>query len=131
MVQHPKPPSERSFGFLLTGVLAILGAWPLVSGGYPRVGLLIAAAIAALISVLRPVLFRPFNFAWYKFGLALHKIVSPIVLGLLFYLVVTPVGVAARLLGKNLLQRRKPEGPSYWVPRPRIEPQNGSMRDQF
>ena len=131
MVQHPKPPSERSFGFLLTGVLVVLGVWPLVSGGHPHVVLFVAAAIAAFVSALRPALLRPFNIAWYKFGLVLNRIVSPVVLGLLFYLIVTPVGLAARLSGKNLLQRRKVNGPSYWLARTPIEPQKNSMRDQF
>ena len=131
MVQPPKPPSERSFGLLLTAVLAILGAWPLVSGDHPRIVLFLAAAIAALVTMLKPAWLRPFNIAWYKFGLVLNRIVSPIVLGLLFYLIVTPVGLAVRLLGKNLLQRRRPDGPSYWLARAPIEPQKTSMRDQF
>ena len=131
MVQHPRPPSERSFGFLLTGVLAILAAWPLLSGGHPRVFLFVAAAIAAFVSILRPALLRPFNIAWFKFGLVLSRIVSPIVLGLLFYVIVTPVGLAARLSGKNLLQRRKPDVPTYWLKREPVESQSGSMRDQF
>lgn len=131
MVEPPKQPSERSFGFLLTAVLAILAAWPLVSGGDPRVVLLVAAASAGFVSILRPALLRPLNIAWYKFGLALNRIVSPIVLGLLFFLIVTPVGLAARLSGKNLLQRRKPDVSTYWLKRQRVEQQSNSMRDQF
>ena len=115
----------------MTGVLAVFGVWPLLTGGNVRFGLLIAAAIAAFVSAWRPTLLRPFNLAWYKFGLLLNKIVSPVVLGVLFYLIVTPIGLAARLSGKNLLQRRKPDGPSYWLTRTPIEPRSGSMRDQF
>lgn len=131
MVQHPKQPSERAFGFVLIGVLAILGLWPVFSGGHPRVLPLVVMVIVAIVSALRPALLRPFNIAWYKFGLLLNRIVSPIVLGLLFYLVVTPMGLAVRLSGKNLLQRRKPDTLSYWLPRTPIELRSGSMRDQF
>ena len=131
MAQDPKPPSERSFGFVLTGLLAILGLLPILSGGHPRLVLVSAAGTAALISMLAPSLLRPFNLVWHRFGLLLHRIVSPIVLGATFFIVVTPIGLVARASGKNLLQIKKPERSTYWLPRTADDTKRGAMRDQF
>ena len=127
----PQPPSERAFGLVWAALFAVLGAWPLISGERPRVLLLAAAAVLAAISVVTPKLLAPLNIAWHRLGLALHRIVSPVVLAALFYLVVTPMGVAMRLANKNLLQRRKPECSTYWEARNPAGPERGSMRDQF
>lgn len=131
MVHSPKPPSERSFGFVFTVFFLVLGLWPLLSGAPPRIALLIAAGVIAAIAVLAPKVLAPLNLVWFKFGLALGKVVSPIVLGLLFFVIVTPIGLVARASGKNLLRRRKPEGQSYWQAREPAGPKPGSMRDQF
>ncbi len=127
----PAPPSERTFGLVWAALFAVLGAWPLVSGEPPRVLLLAAALVLTVISVVAPRLLAPLNIAWHRLGLALHRIVSPVVLGALFYVVVTPMGVAMRLANKNLLQRRKPERSTYWEARDPAGPGRGSMRDQF
>jgi hypothetical protein len=131
MSDQPKVPSERSFGFVFAAFFFILGMWPAIGGARPRLSLIAVAAILLALALLAPNLLRPFNLLWYRFGLFLHKIVSPLVLGLLFLVVVTPIGVAARLFGVNLLQRRKPAAQSYWLPRSRSDAPDASMRDQF
>jgi hypothetical protein len=114
-----------------TALFVVLGAWPLLSGGHPRVLLLAAAGVMALVTVAVPRLLKPFNVAWHRFGLVLHKVVSPIVLGALFYGVLTPIAAAMRASRKNLLQLRKPDVSTYWHARTPGGPGRGSMRDQF
>ena len=115
----PKLPSERSFGFLFAGVFAVL----VVYGNYkdwsgPLFSLLPAISVALLLTTLmRPASLAPLNRAWFKLGVILGLIVSPIVVGLLFFLLITPVAVVTRLFGRDVLRLKvKPEG-SYWIER--------------
>ncbi len=129
--REPGPPSERSFGVVIAAFLAVLALLPLLSGGSPHLPLVIAAAICALLTLAAPGVLRPFNLIWYRLGLLLNRIVSPIVMGAAFFVVVTPIGLVARAAGRNLLDRRRPERPSYWHPRSEDASKRGSMRDQF
>ena len=79
-----------------------------------------------------PSALRPLNWLWFNFGLLLHSVVNPIVMGLLFYATVWPTGIVMRALGKDLLRlRREPEGTSYWIPRQPPGPEPTTMKDQF
>ena len=74
----------------------------------------------------------PFNAAWHKFGLLLGRVVNPIVLGAMFYLVITPSGLASRLFGKDFLRlRRDPNATSYWIERQPLGPDPNAMRNQY
>jgi hypothetical protein len=85
-----------------------------------------------LFALFLPNLLMPLNWLWTKLGLLLHKIVSPIVLGLLFYVVFTPIGVVMRLLGSDLLRLRIDKGAtSYWIERTPAGPEPTSLEDQF
>ena len=75
---------------------------------------------------------RPFNRLWFNFGMALHNIVNPLVMGLLFYLTITPMALIMRLIGKDPLRRNfEPEAKSYWIERRPAGPAPESMRHQF
>ena len=83
-----------------------------------------------LLGFVAPKLLRPLNIVWFKFGLLLHKVMSPVVLGILFFLTVTPVAWMMRLFGKDPLRlARKGKGESYWVSREDDAP--GSFKNQF
>lgn len=124
--------SERSFGIVFAVVFTIVACWPLVRGGEIRWW---AAALAALwlaAGLLVPDSLRSLNRAWFKLGLLLSRIMTPVVMGLLFFLVVTPTALVMRLGAKNLLQlRRDPDARSYWIVRTPPGPTPDTMRNQF
>lgn len=130
-IQEVKASSDRSFGLVFTVVFAIAGAWPLVSGGMPRWWWLAAAVIVLAVALLRPALLAVPNRLWLRFGLLLHRIVSPIVLGIMFYAVLTPIGLLMRLLGKDSLRVRDKAAGSYWIRRDPPGPQPKSLDKQF
>ena len=124
--------SNRNFGLVFAGVFAIVGLLPLIHGDAPRSWSLAIAAAFAIAAFLSPGILAPLNHLWMKVGLLLHKVVSPIVLGLLFFLVITPMGVAMRIFGKDPLRlRREPASASYWIERTPPGPPSASFIDQF
>lgn len=124
--------SDRSFGIVFTGVFLIIGLWPLVGGGDLRVWSIGVAAIFLLAAFARPSVLNPLNRVWFRFGMLLHRVASPIVLGLLFFVVVTPIGLLMRLLGSRPLQLRfDPTADSYWFHRQPVGPAPETMTRQF
>ncbi len=127
-----KVSSNRSFGWVFTVVFLIIALWPLVSGGMVRWWSLYIAAAFALITALAPKLLALPNRVWMRFGLLLNRIISPIVLAFLFYVVVTPLGALKRVFGKdNLRLRRDASDTSYWIERNPPGPKPDSMNHQF
>lgn len=124
--------SERGFGIVFFVVFLIIGLWPMLSGGAPRLWSLGIAAVFLPIALIRPGLLSPLNRVWFLFGLLLHTIVTPVIMGLLFFLTVTPTGIIMRLMGKDPLHRRlDPEAKTYWIERNPPGPDPQSMRNQF
>jgi hypothetical protein len=127
-----KASSNRSFGWVFTAVFLIIAAWPLVSGGTVRWWSLFVAAAFALVTAAAPNLLALPNRLWLRFGLLLNRIISPVVLALLFYLVVTPMGALMRVFGKDSLRlRRHGSDASYWIKRDPPGPKPDSMNHQF
>ncbi len=127
-----KPGSERGFGIVFAAVFAIIGLWPLLDGAPIRLWALAVAGIFLAAALFFPVVLRPLNRFWFLFGMALHKVMSPLVMGLLFYLTVTPIALIMRIAGKDPLHRRfEPEAKSYWVERDPAGPEPETMRRQF
>lgn len=124
--------SNRSFGAVFTIVFLIIALLPLFKGEGPRVwGLAVSAAVAA-VTLVRPALLTAPNRLWMKFGLLLGKIVSPVVIGILFYGVITPFGIAMRLAGKDPLRlKRDPGASTYWIRRDPPGPPPDSLSNQF
>lgn len=124
--------SDRSFGIVFTVVFAIVGLLPLLAGRDPRLWALVVAGLFLVLAFFWPSVLAPFNRLWFKFGLLLHRIVSPIILGFLFFIVVAPTGVLMRLFGKRPLQLDlEPEARSYWIPRQPPGPAPETMKHQF
>jgi hypothetical protein len=127
-----KASSNRGFGWVFTVVFLILGLWPLLFGDAARGWALIVSAVFALITLLAPALLALPNRLWLRLGLLLNRIVSPVVLGFMFYVVVTPMGALMRLLGKDTLRLRRGQGEaSYWVKREPPGPKPDSLNNQF
>lgn len=130
--QRIESSSDRAFGFVFASVFALIGAWPLLDGGTPRWWAIGIAAAFALVAVARPSLLSGANRVWTKFGLLLGAVVSPIVLGGLYYAVLTPLGLARRLSGRDPLRlKRDAAAPTYWIPREPPGPPPDSMTNQF
>lgn len=124
--------SDRSFGIVMAVFFALIAILPAIHD--PASVRWWAAALAAVFlgfALLRSEVLRPFNRLWQRLGLLLSKIVSPIVLSLLFFSVVTPVGLLMRAFGKDPLRLRRNGSPSYWIMRQPPGPPPMSMEDQF
>ena len=113
-----KLPSNRSFGFTFAGVFAVVGAWMIWRAnrlGLPALGV---SALFAVVAVALPRILHPLNVAWMHFGLLLSKIVSPIVLGAIFFVLFTPVGLLFRVIKRDALHRAfERDRRSYWIDR--------------
>jgi saxitoxin biosynthesis operon SxtJ-like protein len=127
-----KPSSDRSFGLIITTVFLLITFWPLIRAEPVRWWALAVAAVLAALALLWTAPLAPLNKCWTKLGVFLYRIVSPIVLGLLFYVIVTPVALLMRVLGKDPLRlRREPDAASYWIERMPRGPAPESMKNQF
>lgn len=128
-----KQGSDRAFGYVFAVVFALIGLFPLWRLEAPRWWALAIAAVFAGFAVLFPHLLHPLNRAWLAFGRLLHRIVSPVVMGAVFFLAVTPTALIMRLRGRDLLLRRwRPDLPSYWIEREAaVQPQSETMKKQF
>lgn len=124
--------SNRSFGVVFAVLFALIATWPLAAGGTPHLWAAAVAALFALLALLRPAWLAAPNRAWLRLGLLLGRVVSPLALGLLFYLVFAPLGLLMRLTGKDPLRRRRePGADSYWIAREPPGPPPQSMNRQF
>jgi Saxitoxin biosynthesis operon protein SxtJ len=124
--------SDRAFGLVLGGVLGLIGLLPLLRGHGARWWALGLAGAFFLASATQPALLGPLNRLWHRLGLLLHSVVSPVVLGLLFFTTVTPIGLLMRALGRDLLRLRfEPDAPTYWIERRPPGPSPDSMPRQF
>ncbi len=127
-----KPSSDRSFGLVFAAFSALLGALSLWhgTGRWPTwFGLAVVMLIVALAA---PKTLAPFNWAWTKLGLVLHAIVSPVVLAILFYVCIAPIGFLMRLSGTDPLRRHyDADAESYWIARDPPGPQRETFRNQF
>jgi hypothetical protein len=113
-------------------VFAAVGLWPLFDAGAPRLWALIAAGLFLLLALVMPAILAPLNRAWLRLADLLQKVISPIVLALLFFSVVMPVGLIMRFLGKDLLRLEPdPEAESYWIQRSPPGPPPATMDKQF
>lgn len=130
--ENIKVGSERAFGVVFAAVFAAVASAPLLDGQAPRWWALGVAGALSAIALVTPVLLRPFNRLWFQFGMLLHKAVNPLIMGLLFFLTITPIALIMRLFGKDPLRLRfDPKAESYWIKRPPPEADSQGMRHQF
>ena len=131
-VEEIEVSSDRSFGMVFSLVFLAVGIW-MVLGSHPEGWLFLAGSVILfVITLARPSILGPLNRAWFKFGLLLGQVVNPLILGVVFFLVITPMAVIRRLLGKDSLRlKSKPSLESYWIDRNPLGPKPGSMTRQF
>ena len=125
-------PSNRSFGLVFAGVLLLIGLWPALRHGEGlRWWALAAGAAFAGLAVFKDSALAPLNGVWFKLGLALHAVMGPLIMGLLYFCVVSPIGVALKILGKDPLRLRGSSASTYWISREPPGPARNSMKQQF
>jgi len=121
---------EQHFGFLFAAVFVIVAFWPLWPLHAPNLYWLAGAGAWAAVALICPRLLAPLYKLWMKFGHVLGWINARIILGVVFFVMVTPIGLVMRLSGKDLLRMRSPKSASYWIQRGKpLDPQ--SLRNQF
>ena len=124
--------SDRAFGLVFSTVFAIIAIYPLLGGGAIRIWFLIVAGIFLLLALVAPSVLAPANRVWMKFGELLHRIVSPLALGIVFYATVLPTGLLLRLFDKDPLRLRiDRNAASYWIKREPPGPTAESLNNQF
>ena len=119
--------SNRSFGLVFFAVFLIISTWPLLDNQDIRIWSLIISLVFLILGILNSNLLKPFNKIWFKFGMLLGNIVSPIIMSLVFFLVVTPTGYLMRFFGKDLLKLKKNKSNTYWL----AKNYKSNMKDQF
>lgn len=127
-----KPGSERSFGLVFAGVFALIGLAPLRHGEDPHWFILALAACFGVAGLVVPSVLRPLNFLWFQLGRLMNRVVSPVVMGGIFFIGVTPIAVILRLRGKDLLSLNfDRKAASYWIARDVTAPASQTMKNQF
>jgi hypothetical protein len=116
-----------TFGILFFVFFLIIGLYPLVLVGVIRIWSVFLSLVFLIITIIRPNLFTFLNRSWIQFGILLGKIISPIIMGLVFFFVVTPIGILVRILKKDVMGLKRGES-SYWIDR---EDKLQSMKKQF
>ena len=107
--------SNKSFGVVFFIVFLIVSIYPLINNGELRIWSLITAIIFLILGLINSKVLTPFNKLWFKFGLLLGKVISPLIMGIIFFLVVTPTALIMRIIGKDLLNLKFNNKKSYWI----------------
>jgi len=122
-------PSNRSFGIVFFIFFLIIALWPLKSGSEIRIIPILISLIFLILGLFNPNLLKPLNFIWMKFGLILGKFINPIIMGIIYYSTVAPIGLIFKILNKNLLNiKKKNDKKSYWIIKKKTQ---STMRNQF
>jgi len=124
-----KRSTNKSFGLVFFAVFLIIGLWPLLNETSPKVWSIIISIIFLVLGLLKSKILTPLNSIWFKFGELLGLIVSPVVMAVIFFLVVTPTGIIMKLFKKDLLNKKFNKNiKSYWLKKEKIE---STMKQQF
>ena len=107
--------SNKSFGIVFFIVFLIVSIYPLINNGELRIWSLITAIIFLILGLINSKVLTPLNKLWIKFGLLLGKVISPLIMGIIFFLVVTPTALIMRIIGKDLLNLKFNNKKSYWI----------------
>ena len=120
--------SNRSFGILFSILFALIAFWPIINGNPLRLWFIPVSVIFLVLGLLNSKLLNPLNVVWVKFGELLGRIIAPIVMAIIYFIIVTPIGLFMRLIGKDLLNIKFSQANTYWIKR---EKKISSMKKQF
>jgi len=120
--------SNRSFGIVFFVVFLIIATYPLINGDELRLWSLVTSIVFLFLGLINSKILNPLNKLWFKFGIFLGKIISPLVMSIIFFLVVTPIGFLMRIFSKNFMNLNKNNDKSYWIV---SNERKSKMKDQF
>ncbi len=120
--------SNKSFGIVFAIVFSLIALWPLLKGDEIRLWSLIISIIFLILGFMNSKILTPLNKLWFKLGIFLGNFIAPIIMGIIFFFVVTPTGIIMKLLGKDLIKLKKNNENSYWIEKKDIK---SSMKNQF
>ena len=120
--------SNRSFGFVFFVVFFVISLWPILSENEIRIWSLILSVIFLILGILNSKILTPLNKVWFRFGIFLGNFIAPIVMGIVFFLVVTPTGILVKLFKKDLINLKKNNDKTYWVEKKETI---SNMKNQF
>ena len=120
--------SNRSFGFVFFVVFFVISLWPILSENEIRIWSLILSLIFLILGILNSKILTPLNKVWFRFGIFLGNFIAPIVMGIVFFLVVTPTGILVKLFKKDLINLKKNNDKTYWVEKKETI---SNMKNQF
>ena len=120
--------TNRNFGIVFSIFFLVVALWPLLNSNEIRYWSLIISLIFLILGLINSKILTPLNKLWTKFGYFLGSIISPIVMGIVYFAVVTPTGLIMKLLGKDLLLLKKNNNQTYWIKKENIK---SSMKNQF
>ena len=128
MKKNIKIGSNRSFGIVFFVVFFLIGLWPLLNGNEVRIWAVSISLVFLILGILNSKILSPLNKIWYKFGIFLGNFIAPIVMGFIYFLVVTPTGILVRVFKKDLLNLKKSRERTYWIEK---NDKNNTMKNQF
>ena len=128
MQEKIKLPSNRNFGIVFSIVFLIIAIWPILNQNEIRIWSIIISLIFLILGLINSKFLSPLNKAWFKFGLILGSVIAPIVMGIVFFLVVTPTGLIMKALGKDLLELKRNKNNTYWLEK---DNSNNNLKNQF
>ena len=120
--------SNKSFGIVFFVVFLLISLYPLLNNEDIRIWSLVISFIFLILGILNSKILSPLNKLWFKFGILLGNIIAPIVMGIVFFLVVTPTGLIMRFFRKDILKLKKNSSDTYWINKDNT---NSSMKNQF
>ena len=123
-----KVSSNRNFGIVFFVFFLLISIWPIMDGQALRVWSLVISLIFLILGILNSKILTPLNLAWIKLGEILGRFIAPVVMAVIYFLIVTPIGLFMRIIGKDLLNIKFLQNSSYWIKR---EKNLGSMKRQF
>ncbi len=123
-----KLPTNKNFGIVFFVVFLIIAIWPIMNENDIRLWSLIISLIFLILGIANSKLLTPLNKIWFKFGIFLGNFIAPIVMGFVFFFVVTPTGLIMKILGKDLLNLKKNNNKTYWIKK---DNSNNNLKNQF
>tara|TARA_Y200000002_G_scaffold38661_1_gene28233 strand:+ start:248 stop:631 length:384 start_codon:yes stop_codon:yes gene_type:complete len=120
--------SNRNFGIVFFIVFLLIALYPLIYNGEIRLWSLVISIIFLILGLINSKILTPLNKIWFKFGIFLGKTVSPLIMGVIFFFVVTPTGLLMKIFRKDILNLKKKENKSYWIEK---DGPKSKMKNQF
>ena len=128
MNSNIKVSSNRSFGIVFFIFFLIIGLYPLINSGEIRIWFILISLVFLILGLLNSSLLSPLNLLWFKLGIFLGKIVSPLIMGIIYFLVVTPIGLIMKIIKKDMLNLKFNSKKSYWIKK---SGSKNNMKKQF